>query len=90
MPAPHSRGKHHGKKGHARKPHPQLPAQPQAPSLPAAAPRPAVSAPAGPPPARIPIVSKARYQYVPRDLKRIGILGGAVLVILIILSLILS
>lgn len=89
----HGRGKHtsHGKKKKMKLRQPMLAAQPS----PAAV---AAEAPVSPPEAPVaetkksilPASIKAKYPYIFGELRRIGILGGVMLVILIALALILT
>jgi hypothetical protein len=93
MPAKSRRGKgkhpHLSKKKKAMIRQVSTPLQQQAATV---APKPAVSvkAPAAPKPDATPEVATAiRYPYVAEELKRIGILAGIVIVILIVLSIVL-
>lgn len=54
------------------------------------APRPEVSTPSASVPSKVAALSATQYSYVVDELKRIGILTGAILVILVILYLIFS
>ena len=89
----HSRGKHslHAKKKKMKLRQPMLAAQPSPAAVPAEAPVSTPEAPAQetkksilPPPIR------AKYPYIFSELRRIGILGGVMLEILIVLALILT
>jgi hypothetical protein len=87
----HSKGKHphHSKKSRARQRYGVMPVTPPA----AETPRPAAtvtmpSAPSKPTPAAKSRI--AEYPYITTELRRIGILAGIILVILIVLALVLS
>ena len=82
----HSRGKHslHGKKNKMKLRQPMLASQPSPAAVPAEAPVAETKKSILPPPIM------AKYPYIFGELRRIGILGGVMLVILIALALILT
>lgn len=82
----HGRGKHslHAKKKKMKLRQPMLAAQPSPAAVPAEAPVAEVKKSVLPPPILV------KYPYIFSELRRIGILGGVMLVILIVLALILT
>jgi len=82
----HGHGKHslHGKKKKMKLRQPMLAAQPSPAAVPAEAPVAETKKSILPPPIM------AKYPYIFSELRRIGILGGVMLVILIVLALILT
>lgn len=89
----HGRRKHsfQGKKKKGRRSLPGVVAQRQAATQtykPVVPPR--VAAPSASTPTPMPVLTAVRYPYILKELRRIGILAGIMLVILVVLALVLS
>ena len=92
----HGKAKYHTKKSKAKQRSAALPSQQQAVAI---APKPAVATRVSALPEKVRTTEKirtatvsgaVRYPYITAELKRIGILAGIILVILIVLALVLS
>ncbi len=82
-----SRGKHlsHSKRGKVKRGSPPTMAQVSEPVS-----RPDVSAPSVDVPTPVATLTTVRYPYIATELRRIGIMGGIMLAVLVVLALVLS